>query len=247
MEIKDLGGKYDKNRRTIGNFGAQTQTVNQRDKAKCNRCKYPHWGNCITCQRCHLGGHTTKDCRKQLCFDCGSPDHMRNVCPKRKQGPNAGQARTISQGNLESQTRGRAFEIGAKEARDDPNVVSGTFLLNNEFASVLFDSGADRSFVSLDFKQKINLKSQRLKEAYVVEFANGQEFRARNIIKDCTLSLANKDFSINLIPIGLGSFDIVVGMDCLSKNRAEIVCSEKVIWIPQEGNDPIEIQGDTLD
>ncbi|XP_024964859.1 uncharacterized protein LOC112505145 [Cynara cardunculus var. scolymus] len=59
-----LGGKYDKNRRTIGNFGAQTQKVNQRDKAKCNRYKYPHWGNYFTCQRCHLGGHTAKDFRK---------------------------------------------------------------------------------------------------------------------------------------------------------------------------------------
>ncbi|XP_024958893.1 uncharacterized protein LOC112499851 [Cynara cardunculus var. scolymus] len=79
-------------RRTIGNFGAQTQTVNQRDKAKCNRCKYPHWGNYITCQRCHLGGQTAKDCWKRLCFDCGSPDHKRNVCPKRKHGANVGQA-----------------------------------------------------------------------------------------------------------------------------------------------------------
>ncbi|XP_024964795.1 uncharacterized protein LOC112505074, partial [Cynara cardunculus var. scolymus] len=165
----------------------------------------------VRVERCHLGDHTAKDCRKRLCFDCGSPDHMRNVCPKSKQGTNAGQARTISQGNPDSQTRGRAFEIGAREARNDPNLVSG----------------ADRSFVSLDFKQKINLKSQRLKEAYVVEFANGQEFKARNIIKDCTISLANKDFSIDLIPFELGSFDIVVGMDWLSENQAEIVYSEK--------------------
>ena len=123
---------------------------------------------------------------------------MRNVCPRRKQGTNASQARPTSQGNPEGQARGRAFEIRAKEARCDPNVVSGTFLLNNEFASVLFDSGADRSFVSLVFEPKISIRPQRLEEAYVIEFANGQEIKISDIIKDCTLSLANKYFSIDL-------------------------------------------------
>ena len=108
---------------------------------------------------------------------------------------------------------GRAFEIGAKEVRHDPDVVTGTFFLINHYASVLFDSGEDKSSVSLDFKPKINLKSQRLKEVHAIEFANGQEVRARDVIKDCTLSLAKKDFSIDLIPTKLGSFDVVVGMD----------------------------------
>ena len=87
-----------------------------------------------------------------------------------------------------------------------------------------FDSGENKSFVSLDFKPNINLKPQKLKEVYAIEFTNGKEVRARDIIMDCTLSLAQKDFSIDLIPVKLGSFDVVVGMDWLSKNRAEIGC-----------------------
>jgi hypothetical protein len=62
--------------------------------------------------------------------------------------------------------------------------------------SIIWLGRADKSFVSLDFKPNINLKPQKLKEVYTIEFANGQEVRARDIIMDCTLSLAKKDFSI---------------------------------------------------
>ncbi|XP_024963069.1 uncharacterized protein LOC112503241 [Cynara cardunculus var. scolymus] len=86
-----VGGKFDRSRRVVRNFGAHMQVVRQDDTAKCNKCKLPHRGNCIICQRCHLGGHTAKDCRKRLCFDCGSADHMRNTCPKRKSWANASQ------------------------------------------------------------------------------------------------------------------------------------------------------------
>ncbi|XP_024958903.1 uncharacterized protein LOC112499862 [Cynara cardunculus var. scolymus] len=108
----------------------------------------------------------------------------------------------------------------------------------------LFDSGADKSFVSLDFKPKIDLKPQKLEVVCVIEFANGQEVRARDVILDYALSLTKKDFTIDLIPIELGSFDIVVSMDWLSKNEAAIGCSKKIIRIPQEGGETLIVQGD---
>ena len=76
--------------------------------------------------------------------------------------------------------------------------------------------------MSLDFRPKINLRPQKLKEIYVIEYANGQKCRAKDVIMDCTLNLTGRDFRIDLIPIQLGSFDIIVGMDWLSKNQAEI-------------------------
>ena len=89
----------------------------------------------------------------------------------------------------------------------------GTFLLNNIYASVIFDSGAYRSFVSLEFRPLINMKSRKLKDAYTIEFAKGQEIKVGDVIKNCTLSLAKKDFSVDLISTKVGSFDVVVGMD----------------------------------
>nr|GEY41225.1 reverse transcriptase domain-containing protein [Tanacetum cinerariifolium] len=50
-----------------------------------------------------------------------------------------------------------------------------------------------------------------------------------------TLTLLNQPFKIDLMPIKLGSFDVVIGMDWLSKYHAKIICNEKVVHIPING------------
>ncbi|GKC80130.1 putative reverse transcriptase domain-containing protein [Tanacetum coccineum] len=52
------------------------------------------------------------------------------------------------------------------------------------------------------------------------------------VIQGCTLTLLNQSFKIDLMPIKLDSFDVVIGMDWLSKYHAKILCDEKVIHIP---------------
>ncbi|GJU22531.1 putative reverse transcriptase domain-containing protein [Tanacetum coccineum] len=104
--------------------------------------------------------------------------------------------------------------------RQDPNVVTGTFSLNDHFATVLFDSGADFSFISTKFAPLLNVKPSIVSHGYVIEVAN------------------------DLIPLGHGSFDVIVGMDWLSKNKVEIVYHEKVVRIPLEGGEILRVQGE---
>ncbi|KAD3067059.1 hypothetical protein E3N88_34939 [Mikania micrantha] len=159
---------------------------------------------------------------------------MRNNCPKLNRGPGA-------QGNP---ARGRAFVIGANEARNDPNVVTGTFLVNDHYASILFDTGADKSFVSNEFKQLLGKEHKTLKDSFIIELANGDTLETRNIIEGCTLNINKHMLSLDLIPIDLGSFDIVVGMDWLSKHKAEIVCHERVIRVPLDNGEILVIHGE---
>ncbi|MCO6420079.1 hypothetical protein JYK14_28595, partial [Siccirubricoccus sp. KC 17139] len=67
-------------------------------------------------------------------------------------------------------------------ARQDPNLVTGTFLLNDCYASVLFDTGADRSFVSDEFSPLIRISPIALKDKYSIELANGKFVKADKII-----------------------------------------------------------------
>ncbi|GKA54906.1 putative reverse transcriptase domain-containing protein [Tanacetum coccineum] len=62
----------------------------------------------------------------------------------------------------------------------------------------------------------------------------------------CTLGLLGHPFNINLMPIELGSFDVIIGMDWLAKNHAVIVCDEKIVRIPYE-NEILIVQGDKSD
>ena len=106
------------------------------------------------------------------------------------------------------------------------------------------NSGTDRSFVSLEFRPLIDIHFRKLGEAYAIEFANGKKVETRDIICGCSIDIIGELFSIALIPIKLGSFDVVVGMDYLSRNRAEIYCFEKIVRIPIQGNRTIIIQGE---
>ncbi|GKE15670.1 putative reverse transcriptase domain-containing protein [Tanacetum coccineum] len=132
-------------------------------------------------------------------------------------------------GNNRNQAQGRAFALGVVEAPQDLNVVTGTFSLNDHFATVLFDSGADYSFISTNFLPLINMKPSVISPGYDIEIASGLKVVTNIIVRGCRLELEGHTFIIDLIPFGHGSFDVIVGMDWLSKLRAKIVCYEKIV------------------
>ncbi|KAI3682659.1 hypothetical protein L1987_82785 [Smallanthus sonchifolius] len=147
-------------------------------------------------------------------------------------------------GNGGNGAKGRAFVLGSGEARYDHNVVTGKFLLNNYFASVLFDTGADRSFISKKLSDMIKGTPTLLEAKYVIEIADGQIIEATHILKGCKLDLASHILDIDLMPVTLGSFDVIVGMDWLSKNQAEIICREKIVRVPLSNGETLSIQGE---
>ncbi|XP_071738870.1 uncharacterized protein [Rutidosis leptorrhynchoides] len=154
---------------------------------------------------------------------------MKNQCPNAKKDGNA---------------KGRAFNISTKGARENPDLVTGTFLLNNCIAYVLFDSGADRSFISKDFSTVINVPPTALDTKYIIELANGKTLKVDKIFQGCALTLADKLFEVDLMPVELGSFDVIIGMDWLSKNHANIACTEKFIRIPLANGETLVVQGE---
>nr|GEZ20928.1 putative reverse transcriptase domain-containing protein [Tanacetum cinerariifolium] len=90
---------------------------------------------------------------------------------------------------------------------------------------------------------------------YAVELADGRTSETSTVLRGCTLGLLGHTFNINLMPIGLGSFDVIIGMDCfdviigmdwLANYHALIVCDEKVVCIPY-GDEVLIIQGDNCD
>ncbi|XP_076916276.1 uncharacterized protein LOC143575929 [Bidens hawaiensis] len=134
--------------------------------------------------------------------------------------------------------------MNAKKTRKDSSVVTGTFLVNNHYAYVLFDTGAYLSFVSNQFELLLGIKPSKLDTKYSIELANGKLIKTSEVVRNGNVLLGNHKFSIDLLPVELGSFDIVIGMDWLSKSRAEIVCSEKLVRLPTPTGEFQAIQGD---
>ncbi|GJU12223.1 putative reverse transcriptase domain-containing protein [Tanacetum coccineum] len=224
-------------------------------KPLCSKCNYNHEGPCPPkCSNCKRVGHLAKDCRSRPanannnncnnnnnnqkgngCYECGAQGHFRRNCPKLRNNDRGNQA-----GN--DRAPAKVYVVGNAGANPD-NVVVGTFLLNNRYASVLFDTGADRSFVSTAFSSQMDIMPSTLDHYYDVELADGRIIGLNTIFKGCTLNFLNHPFNINLMPVELGSFDAIIGMDWLAKYQAIIVCAEKIVRIPW-GNETLIVHGD---
>ncbi|XP_071700205.1 uncharacterized protein [Rutidosis leptorrhynchoides] len=194
------------------------------------------------CDNCKNTGHIAKDCRvktpvvkptvptTKTCYVCGKTCHVKNHCPTKKKG--------------NDQARGRAFNINAKDARDDSELVTGTFIINNVLTYILFNTRADRSYICRAFFSKMNCSLLPLDDNHIVELANGKLVKVNKICRNCKTLLTEETFEIDLIPVELGSFDVIVGMDWMSMMRAEIISNKKVIRFPRKNGLPSMVYGE---
>nr|GEV86730.1 hypothetical protein [Tanacetum cinerariifolium] len=163
-------------------------------KPLCPKCNFYHDGPCRPkCTNCKRTGHIAQDYRSRAantnnnnnnnnnrrtttayqrvptCFECGAQGYFKNNCPKLG-NRNQGNQNPAGNGNAME----RAYGLGTAGGNPNANVVTGTFLLNNHCALILFNIGADKSFVSTAFSSLININPSTLDYSYDVELADGQ-------------------------------------------------------------------------
>ncbi|GJT83247.1 putative reverse transcriptase domain-containing protein [Tanacetum coccineum] len=188
----------------------------------CNKCKFHHAGPCtVRCGNCKRVGHITRDCTTTV-----TPNTQRALNRGNKNG---NKSRNQTGGN---EAMAKAYTIGGGGANPDSNVVTGTFFLNNRYASMLFDSRADRSFVSSTFSDLLDVAPTTLDTSYAVELVDGRILEINVVLRGYTFRLLGHPFDIDLMPVELGSFDVISGMDWLAKYHAVIFFDEKVFRIP---------------
>ncbi|GJS01340.1 putative reverse transcriptase domain-containing protein [Tanacetum coccineum] len=173
------------------------------------------------------------------CFECGAQGHYQKDCPKVKNQNRGNKARVPD-------ARSKAYVLGGGDTNPGSNTVMGTFLLNDHHAYMLFDSGADKSFVSNTFSTLLDIIPFALDVSYTVELADGRTSETNIVLRGCTLGLLGHLFNINLMPIDLGSFNVIIGMDSLAKNHDVIVYDEKIVRIPYR-NEILIVQRDKSD
>ncbi|GKC14054.1 putative reverse transcriptase domain-containing protein [Tanacetum coccineum] len=88
----------------------------------------------------------------------------------------------------------------------------------------------------------INIAPTSLENCYDVKLADGKLVKIDTIIQGCTLKFLGHPFNIDLMPVELGSFDVIIGMDWLRRCHAVIVCDEKIVQVPY-GNETFTFYG----
>nr|GEY56322.1 hypothetical protein [Tanacetum cinerariifolium] len=211
--------------------GPSEKKVYTGDLPLSTKCNYHHTGKCEPkCGKCKRYDHTTMDYRVNTtnndnnnknqkagaCYECGNTGHIKKNCPKLKNRGN---------GSENSIAQGRTYVLGGRDAIPDSNVITGMFLLNDRYAKILFDIGANRSFVSITFSASIDITPNTLENHYDVD---KKIIGVNTIIRGCTLNFMTHPFNIDLMHVPLGSFDVIIRMDCLTKYHGVIICDEKI-------------------
>ncbi|GJT60099.1 reverse transcriptase domain-containing protein [Tanacetum coccineum] len=182
-------------------------------KPLCTKCNYHHDGPCAP--KCHKSG------QKPTCYECGVQGHFKRECPKLKNNNNRGNQ--VGGGN----SLAKVYAVGHAGTNPDSNVVTGTFLLNNHYASILFDTSADRSFVSTAFNSQIDITPTALDHYYDVELADERIIGLNTILRGCTLNIMNHPFNIDLMHVELVSFDAIIGMDWFLSSPNSYPCTRE--------------------
>ncbi|GKA16589.1 putative reverse transcriptase domain-containing protein [Tanacetum coccineum] len=229
-EPSKTGGfwKDNKKAKTGTGFVATTPARNEAENSnpKCNKCftHHPVNGFCRVCFNCQKPGHFVRDCRAPV----------RQVAPVNAVRMNNNPRVCHEYGSLDhfrntcpklnrapGQTGNQLAIEGSRNNRSNGNQVRGRA-----------------------YNVNVNAMEAVQDPNVVTEVADGKKVEVDRIIRDCKLELGGSLFSINLIPLGHGSFDVIVGMDWLSQHKAVIVCHEKVVEIPVEDGRILRVHGE---
>ncbi|GJW64071.1 putative reverse transcriptase domain-containing protein [Tanacetum coccineum] len=209
----------EKELRTSGRSGDNKSYIGF--KPLCPKCNYHHNGPCAPkCYKCNKFGHLGRNCRSSTSVNPGSNQRGSGT----SQGPTC----------FECRVRGH-FKTDCLKLKNNNNNRGNQVRNANAPAKV--------SFVSTAFSSQIDITPSTLDHYYDVELADGRIIGLNTILRGCTLNLLNHPFNINLMPVELGSFDAIIGMDWLAKYQAIIVCAEKIVRIPW-GNETLIVHGD---
>ncbi|XP_023749724.1 uncharacterized protein LOC111898008 [Lactuca sativa] len=149
------------------------------------------------------GGECTSN--KRVCYGCNEEGHTAKDCPKKKEA---------TRPNIPPRPKARAFNMTLEAARDEADVAS--------------DPGANYSFISHKFGGRLAFPVDKLDNSLLVEVANGKFISISNCIKNIVIHLNGNKFHEKFLPIELNGFDIVLGMDWLNANDAEILCRKRM-------------------
>ncbi|XP_021986435.1 uncharacterized protein LOC110882814 [Helianthus annuus] len=229
---------------------AKFQDHGKKDKSKggitpCKTCGKLHTGECLLgkkgCYNCGDEGHPYYKCpnNPKTCYNCFQKGHVKAECPKLQQ-----EAKKEGKKEESSKAKGWMFQITSEEAKAHPNVVSSIILLNSLPMYVLFDTGATMSFISSEVIQHPSFKTERMPIPLEVEIADGKNYLLHEVCRNCKLIIEDEEFNIDLVPMILGEFKVIMGIDWMARNHVEINCENKTISIQSPSGKRLKIQGE---
>jgi hypothetical protein len=214
------------------------------------------WGNPrsgVISRSCGAKGHYSNECQKPkiICFGCNQEGHMKNQCPNKAawgRKPNGGGFnRGGNLGGNGSGKRSRPFGklncTNLEEVNDSDKTVICTLEILSHPSKVLFDTGATTSFISQEFIDLYGISCNKLEYPITVLSAGGM-ILVTHLKQEQVIMIHDCVYFADLFLIPMKDMAVILGMDWLEENGAQIDCKEKTVSLRNLGGGRIVYQGD---
>jgi hypothetical protein len=125
-----------------------------------------------------------------------------------------------------------------------PDVVAGTLQLSLIQVYSLIDPGASHSFVAHQIIRNLNVLSSRLNVGMVVSTPLGKNITIDEVYKGVILNIKGAELRADLMPLALDDFDLILGMDWLSRHRAQVDCFTKIVNLQDVSGNGVVFRGE---
>jgi hypothetical protein len=125
-----------------------------------------------------------------------------------------------------------------------PDVVAGTLQLDTMQVYALIDPRASHSFVSYRIVNNLHVLSSNLGVGVTVSTPLGENIHIDDIYRGVKLYIGGLELRVDLMPLELYDFDMILGMDWLSKHKAQVDCFTKTVTIQGIGDKRVVFKGE---
>ncbi|GFY91085.1 hypothetical protein Acr_07g0012810 [Actinidia rufa] len=230
---KRIGGNMNRgqsSKRQSSGSSSGNSSAQQRKIASQGSSGFNELPTCPICQKKHRG-----ECRMgtRACYGCGQEGHQIRDCPMRNRIQGAGTSTSASVPKTPAERRnnqprqGRAFALVPGNTPATTSVVSGILSICDQPAHVLMDSGSTHSFVSNSFERYLTTSPVSLEYELSVSLPSGDTMSCDRVYSSCEIRVNDVPMYVDLIPLEIHGFDVILGWIGLSSYRALIDCELK--------------------
>ncbi|XP_074346841.1 uncharacterized protein LOC141685646 [Apium graveolens] len=135
------------------------------------------------------------------------------------------------------------FNLKKKDAVQNSDVIAGKLSINNVEAKVLIDSRATRPLISESFAGRINCDKKDMNEVMNIVISNQEKVPVSQFCPECEIDVSGHKFPVDLILFKIGEFNIILGLDWLGKNIAQIDCKSKRVYLRSKNGMKVVFKG----